>query len=141
MKLVNELCCCGKWEGLAPVNRFKHTSWVAGVTPTDHPKSVRNCCVIELFLALFVSSLSLLTFFLCRGFCHRTESDLFLFVFVALPPSFEAGYCYICGRRRVAVARYRMICLALLYQCRICMVADLCHFVFSLFRGDITKAP
>ena len=21
------------------------------------------------------------------------------------------------------------------------MVADLCHFVFSLFRGDITKAP
>ena len=27
------------------------------------------------------------------------------------PPSFEAVYCYICGRRRVAVARYRMICL------------------------------
>ena len=21
------------------------------------------------------------------------------------------------------------------------MVADLCHFVFSLYRGDITKAP
>ena len=29
-----------------PVN---HTSWVAVVTPTDHPKSVRNRCVIELF--------------------------------------------------------------------------------------------
>ena len=34
-----------------PVN---HTSWVAVVTPTDHPKSVRNRCLIELFVALFV---------------------------------------------------------------------------------------
>ena len=29
------------------------------------------------------------------------------------PPYFEAVYCFICGRRRVAVARYRMICLVL----------------------------
>ena len=29
-----------------PVN---NTSWVAIVTPTDRPKSVRNRCVIELF--------------------------------------------------------------------------------------------
>ena len=28
-------------------------------------------------------------------------------------PSFDAVYCYICGRRRVAVDRYRMICLVL----------------------------
>ena len=28
-------------------------------------------------------------------------------------PSFEAVYCYIRSRRRVAVARYRMICLIL----------------------------
>ena len=28
-----------------------------------------------------------------------------------VPPYFEAVYCFICGRRRVAVARYRMICL------------------------------
>ena len=33
---------------------------------------------------------------------------LFLF-----PTSFEAVYCYICGRRRVAVARYWMICLVI----------------------------
>ena len=26
-------------------------------------------------------------------------------------PSFEDVYCFICGRQRVAVARYRMICL------------------------------
>ena len=29
------------------------------------------------------------------------------------PPSFEAEYRLFCGRRRVAVARYRMICLVL----------------------------
>ena len=31
----------------------------AVVTPTDRPKSVRNRCVIELFVALFVLSLCL----------------------------------------------------------------------------------
>ena len=35
--------------------------------------------------------------------------------FVHPPPLFfEAVYCFICGRRRVAVARYRIICLILL---------------------------
>ena len=29
------------------------------------------------------------------------------------PPYFEAEYCLFCGRRRVTVARYRMICLVL----------------------------
>ena len=33
------------------------TSWVALVTPTDHPTSVRNRCVIEICVALFVLSL------------------------------------------------------------------------------------
>ena len=35
----------GRWAR-KPVN---HTSWVAVVTPTDRPKSVRNRCLIELF--------------------------------------------------------------------------------------------
>ena len=35
----------GRWAR-KPVN---HTSWVAVVTSTDRPKSVRNRCVIELF--------------------------------------------------------------------------------------------
>ena len=30
-----------------PLNRLKHTSWVAVVTPTDRPKLVHNRCVIE----------------------------------------------------------------------------------------------
>ena len=34
--------------------------------------------------------------------------------FVPPPPSFEVVYCYICGRRRMAIARYRMICLVLI---------------------------
>ena len=47
---------CGEWEGWTrkPVN---HTSWVAKFTPTDRPKTVRNRCKIELFVALFVLSL------------------------------------------------------------------------------------
>ena len=45
----------GRWAR-KPVN---HTSWVAVVTTTDRPKSLRNSCVIELFVALFVLSLCL----------------------------------------------------------------------------------
>ena len=44
-------CCFGEWEG-GPVNQVNHTSWVAVVTPTDRPKSVRNCCLIELFCSV-----------------------------------------------------------------------------------------
>ena len=39
------------------VNWLTASVWVAVVTPTDRPKSVRNCCVIERFVALFVLSL------------------------------------------------------------------------------------
>ena len=42
---------------VGPVNKVNHTSWVAVVTPTDRPKSVRNRSLIELFVALFVLSL------------------------------------------------------------------------------------
>ena len=35
---------------VGPVNQVNHTSWVAVVTPTDRPKSVRSRCIIELFL-------------------------------------------------------------------------------------------
>ena len=42
---------------VGPVNQVNHTSWVTVATPTYRPKSVRNRCVIELFVALFVLSL------------------------------------------------------------------------------------
>ena len=67
-------------ERLGSVNRFNHTSWAAIVTPTDRPKSVRNGCVIEVFGAFLCCHVAFWIFCRCRGFCHRTESDLFLFL-------------------------------------------------------------
>ena len=63
------------------VNRFNHTSWVTAVTPTDRPKSVPNSCVIKVFGGVFMLSRYFFGLFCgCRGFCHRTESALFLFL-------------------------------------------------------------
>ena len=46
------------------------------------------------------------------GAPHHTLSTLYdVPVGCVTPASFEAVHCFICGRRRVAVARYRMICL------------------------------
>ena len=54
----------GRWTR-KPVN---HTSWVAVVTPTDRPKSVRNRCLIELFLwRCLCCHFALLTFLLVKG--------------------------------------------------------------------------
>ena len=68
----------GRWA-CKPVN---HTSWVAVVTPTDRPKSVRNRCLIELFCGVvYVFTLPFWHFCWYRGFCHRTGSDHLLFVY------------------------------------------------------------
>ena len=66
---------------VGPVNQVNHTSWVAIVTPTDRPTSVRNRSVIELFCTVVcVVILPFWHFCWCRGFCHMTESDLFFFL-------------------------------------------------------------
>ena len=66
---VSEVWCTHGW------------TWVTAVTPTDRPKSVRNRCVIEVFGGVFYVVTLLFGFFYeCRGVCHRTESDLFLFL-------------------------------------------------------------
>ena len=68
-------------EKVGPVNQVNHTSWVAVVTPTDRPKSVNNRCLIERFCGVVcVFTLPFWHFRWCKGFCHRTESDLLLFV-------------------------------------------------------------
>ena len=54
------------------------------VTPIDRPKSVRNRCAIEVFGGLFVLSFGYRIFCWYRGFCHRTGSDLLLFLFILL---------------------------------------------------------
>ena len=51
---LNDYCGeLGRWVR----KLVNHTSRVAVVTPTDRPKSVRNRCVIELFVVFFVLSL------------------------------------------------------------------------------------
>ena len=68
----------GRWTF---VNRFNHTIRVTAVTPTDRPKSVRNRCLIKVFGGVFYVVTLLFGFSCgCRGFCHMTESDLFLFL-------------------------------------------------------------
>ena len=82
----------GRWAR-KPVN---HTSWVAVVTPTDRPKSVRNRCLIELFCGVVcVVTLPFWHFCWCRGFCHRTESDLFLFLLMCATRFSTSGVAFL----------------------------------------------
>ena len=85
----------GRWAR-EPVN---HTSWVAVVTPTDRPKSVRNRCLIELFCGVVcVVTLPFWHFCWCKGFCHRTESDLFLFLLLLKKQTsnYDESYFFLC---------------------------------------------
>ena len=59
---------------------FNHTSYMAFVTPNDRPRSVPNRCVIEVFGCIFVLPIGILIVYWYGAFCHRIESDLFLFV-------------------------------------------------------------
>ena len=81
------------WWACKPVN---HKSWMAVVTPTDRPRLVRNRCLIELFCGIVcVVTLPFWHFCWCRGFCHRTESDLLLFV-CQISPSNLLVYTHHC---------------------------------------------
>ena len=72
--------CFGEWEGWAR-KLVNHISWLAVVTPTDRPKSVHNCYVIELYCGVVcVVTLRFGHFCWCRCFCNRTESELFLLI-------------------------------------------------------------
>ena len=54
---------CSNLESRYSVNRFNHaSSWIAALTPTNHPKSVGNRCVIEDFCCIDVFSLCFLAF-------------------------------------------------------------------------------
>ena len=48
----------------------------------------------------------------------HTLSILYVLVGFVTPPNFEAVYCFICGRRRMAVARCRMVGLVLEFKRR-----------------------
>ena len=97
--------CCGVWEG----GPCKPHQLVAVVIPTDRPTSVRNRCVIELFCSVVrVVALPFWHFCWWSGFCHRTESDLFLFVFNVpiIEPTRVALLTVIPRNRTISVAFY-----------------------------------
>ena len=108
----------GRWAR-KPVN---HTSWVAVVTPTDRPKSVRNRCLIELFCGVVcVVTLPFWHFCWCRGFCHRTESDLFLFLISSIITNLQAECiklqnckcCALRGSLNMMAPNFELCCLSL----------------------------
>ena len=79
------------WRALSkPINRFNHASGVAVVTPTDRSKSFRNRCLNQSFWWRFCRHVAFWVFSLgdivpgTMDFCHRTESDLFIFLYDAV---------------------------------------------------------
>ena len=57
------------------------------------PKSVQNCCVIEGFGGVCVLSRCFLDFSVdVRGFCHRTKSDVFLFLLNNITQAYNVGH-------------------------------------------------
>ena len=54
--------------------------WMTVVTPTDRPKSVLNRCAIVVFGGVIVLSIGFRIFCWYWCFCHRSESDLLLFL-------------------------------------------------------------
>ena len=54
---------------------------MAVVTPTDRPKSVRNCCVMEVFGGTFVLSVCFLDFSVGVGFSVIGLSQISSFFF------------------------------------------------------------
>ena len=94
-------------ERLGPEKQVNNTSWVAVVTPNDHPKSVCSRCVIEVFcgglvLALYFFELSVGKGAFVTGLCQI--SSFFSYYTTAEDISFRApgrakfGTC-ICSSR------------------------------------------
>ena len=67
-------------QDLVPVNWFIYIGWMTVVTQTDRPTSVRNRLIIEGFGGVFVLSIGFRIFCSYKGFCHKTESNLLLFL-------------------------------------------------------------
>ena len=74
------------------LNRFNHTSRMNVVTPTDHPKSVHNRCVIEVFVAFLCCPL-VFEFSVGKGFSSKVLSFLFV-SFVCWLSIFYQGSIY-----------------------------------------------
>ena len=64
---------------------------MAFVNLTDRPKSVRNRCVIEVFVTFCVITFPFGGLYVCKGFIYRTELDLFFFLFTRINASPSLG--------------------------------------------------
>ena len=107
---IYRFCCC-----LSPI----HTQLLL-VTPTDRLKSVRNRCVIEVFGGVCVLSFGFRIFCWYRGFCHRTGSDLLLFLSMTMS-EWQASYEYIFCNTKCVAESYRFplyspFCLRLIWD-------------------------
>ena len=106
---------------VGPVNQVNHTSWVAVVTPTDRPKSVRNrmcnrmflwrclCCHLALFdmsagVGAFVIGLSQISSIFSnsssRAMLHYGISSLLLLLLVDFN-------CRICNNKCSAIPKLK----------------------------------
>ena len=123
--------CFGEWEGLAslPVN---HSSWVAVVTPTDQPKSVRSRCIIELFRGVFLCcNFARLTFFFgIRIFVIGVNQILSLFLFVIHSWSFFLIVMWKCDIHTRAT-KLLPLCISLLLKLT-CHHINRRHFCFNI---------
>ena len=120
---------CGKWEGWCLVNRFNHTSWVVIVTPTDRPMSVRNRCEIEV-LVVFLCCV-------CRGLCHSTKSDLFIFLLQLLPDA----NCYVIDN--FIVSSVVLFFFSVIFECRpdVCIWQHIIHVRGYICHINVQTKP
>ena len=75
------------------VNQVNHTSWVAVVTPTDRPKSVRNRCLIELFCGVVCVVTAPFDISVGVGAFVIGLSQIFSFLFLWSKPSVGEQLC------------------------------------------------
>ena len=108
------------------------------VTPTDCPKSIRYYCIVEVFGDVFVLSIiNFRIFRWYRGFCHRTDSDLLLF----LLSNIKSSPAY--GVLSQKLIRYARACSS--YECLILRVVRLSNkllgqgYVNERLRSSLRK--
>ena len=121
----------GRWA-LKPIY---HTSWVALVTPTDRPKSVRNRCLIELFCGVvcvvtcpFDISVGVGAFVIGLG-------QISSFLSPKEHPKSVRDYC---------AMKHICIVFLLLYLCIVCRLGEFVirlHQIASLFSLDNMAKP
>ena len=91
---------------------FFFEKWTSGIYATLNGRRFKTAPIRRLRLKGLISRAICIPIVSLSFMSYRTQfSQVFSWIIELL--NFEAEYCLFCGRRRVAVARYRMICLVL----------------------------